>query len=64
MYIGVFLLCQQTHILEREDSLGALFNIAANTLRNELADEALEVGRRYLTLDDRHHLLADEADLG
>ncbi|GIM03205.1 hypothetical protein Vretimale_8005, partial [Volvox reticuliferus] len=50
-------------VLEGVDALARLLNILANSLRDELGHEVLQVAAGRLAGDDVRHLLADLADL-
>lgn len=52
-----------TYVLEWVDTLGALLDLAADNLRNELGGELAESAALGLALHDVGHLLADGADL-
>lgn len=51
-------------VLEGEDALGGLLNLAADNLGDELGNKLAQVARVGLTLDNLEHLLADGADVG
>jgi len=51
------------HIVKWEDGVAGLLNVLPDRLRNQLADDVLQIAGRHLALNDFDHLTTDGTDL-